>query len=395
MQNILIFGLGYVGLSIASLLSSDNNVLGIDISNDKVDKINNGISPINNEDIKEVVKLKRFKASNKVEDYKNVDIAIIATPTDYDAELNCFDTSSVDSIVDNLIKNNKNITILIKSTVPVSYTKKLKDKYKEGIILFSPEFLREDKSLYDNLYPSRIIVGVPDNAKASITSAEKIIDLFKSHALNNPNTYIMGSSEAESVKLFSNTYLAMRISFFNELDTYSESKGFNTRDIIKGVGDDPRIGDFYNNPSFGYGGYCLPKDTKQLIASFDNAPENLMSSIVTSNQTRKEFIAAKIEDFVKNIANPVIGIYRLSMKNNSDNFRSSSIIDVMDLLNKKGYEVIIYEPNIKSDNYHGYKVISNLDEFKKISNVIASNRVDANLDDVLDKVYTRDLFNRD
>lgn len=388
-MKIAIAGTGYVGLSLATLLSQKNEVYALDIIEEKVNKINNRISPIQDEMIEEYFKEKKLnlKATlDYIEAFRGASFVIISTPTNYDEKTNYFDTSSVEDIIKKVISIKEQSTIVIKSTIPVGFVEKMKKKYSIDNIFFSPEFLREGKALYDNLHPSRIIVG--DKEK----KGEEFAELLKECSLdkNVPIKY-MNSTEAEAVKLFANTYLALRVAYFNELDTYAEVKGLNTKDIIDGVCLDPRIGNYYNNPSFGYGGYCLPKDTKQLKANYNDVPENLISAIVESNKTRKDHIA---EEIIKNDPK-IIGIYRLSMKSNSDNFRSSAIQGVMKRLKKRKVEIIIYEPTLKEKEFFDSEVIPDLSKFKEMSDVILVNRYDNLLDDVSEKVYTRDLFSRD
>lgn len=388
-MKIAIAGVGYVGLSLATLLSQYNEVVALDIIKDKVDKINSKISPIEDKYIKKYLRTKKLNLRATL-DYKDAfykaDFIIICMPTNYDEKSNFFDTSLVEETIEK-IKNMKiQTTIIIKSTVPVGFTERMKTKYNMNNIIFSPEFLREGKALYDNLYPSRIILGDKNE------QAKKFADLLKESSLKKDVTIkFMKSTEAEAVKLFSNTYLALRIAYFNELDTYAELKGLNTKDIIDGVCLDPRIGNHYNNPSFGFGGYCLPKDSKQLKANYKDVPENIISAIVESNRTRKDHIA----DMISKRNPKVVGIYRLTMKSGSDNFRASAIQGVMKRIKAKGIEVVVYEPTLKEDNFFNSKVIKDIDEFKKISDVIIVNRLDENVSDVKDKVYTRDLFARD
>jgi len=386
-MKIAVAGTGYVGLSLATLLSQNNEVVALDIIPDKVEKINNKISPIKDEYIEKFFKEKKLNLRATLEykeAFRGADFVIISTPTNYDEEKNYFDTSSVEDIIEKVISmNDKNITMVIKSTIPVGYTENIKEEYNIDNIFFSPEFLREGKALYDNLYPSRIIVG------SKSKKAKEFAKLLKDSAeKENINTLFMNSTEAEAVKLFSNTYLALRVAYFNELDTYADVKGLNTKDIINGVCLDPRIGDNYNNPSFGYGGYCLPKDTKQLLANYSDVPQNLIEAIVNSNKTRKEFIA---EDVLK-MKPECVGIYRLTMKAGSDNFRSSAIIDIIKLLKANNQEIIIYEPTLKDEEFNGCKIINNLDEFKKQSSIIMANRITDEIRDSIDKIYTRDLF---
>ena len=389
-MKIAVAGTGYVGLSLATLLSQNNEVIALDVIPEKVEKINNRISPIKDEYIEEFFKQKKLnlKATLDYKDaFKNAEFVIISTPTNYDEEKNFFDTSSVEDIIKKVISmNDNNITMVVKSTIPVGFIESIKQKYDINNIFFSPEFLREGKALYDNLYPSRIIVG-EKNEKAKqfanllIESAEK----------KDIETLFMNSTEAEAVKLFANTYLALRVAYFNELDTYALTKGLNSRDIIKGVCLDPRIGDQYNNPSFGYGGYCLPKDTKQLLANYKDIPQNLIEAIVNSNKTRKDFIT---EEIIKTKPQ-VVGIYRLTMKTGSDNFRASAIQDIIKNLRGNNIDVIIYEPTLTKNEFNGFKVINDINEFKTKSSIILANRQENLLEDVKDKVYTRDLFSRD
>lgn len=402
-MKITVVGTGYVGLSNAIILAQHNEVKAVDIIQSKVDMINNHISPIVDKEIEEYLatkKLNLIATTDYKEAYKNADFVIISTPTNYDPNKNYFDTSSVETVIKQVISINDNVPIIIKSTIPVGYTKSVREMFNYDKIFFSPEFLREGKALYDNLYPSRIIVGVPSKKEECLNIANTFASLLKEGAIKEDiPTYIMGLDEAEAVKLFANTYLAMRVSYFNELDTYAESKGLNTKDIIQGVCGDPRIGDFYNNPSFGYGGYCLPKDTKQLRANFDDVPNNLITAIVESNRTRKDFICDQILKMggFKNDGSDhlVVGIYRLTMKSNSDNFRQSSVQGIMKRLKAKGVEIIIYEPTLKEETFFNSKVIRDLNIFKTKSNVVIANRFDNLLEDIRSKVYTRDLFKRD
>lgn len=410
-MKITIAGIGYVGLSLAVLLAQKNEVTAVDIIAEKVNKINQRISLIQDDDIEKYFKKDlNLKATLETESaYKNADFVIIATPTNYDSQLNRFDTSSVENVIALVARVNPQATIIVKSTVPVGFTKSMITKYGVKNIFFSPEFLRVSKTLYDNLYPSRIIVGVDLNNRDLIRKAKQFANLLQDGAIKkNIPVLFMGESEAEAVKLFSNAYLALRVSYFNELDTYAEVKHLDTKSIIEGVCLDPRIGNYYNNPSFGYGGYCLPKDTKQLKANYENIPENIISAIVNSNTTRKDFITEQIltkADFYrKNMKNnkdktadkkTVVGIYRLSMKMNSDDIRQSAVQGLIKRLKAKGVEIIIYEPNLNVDKFSENTVCNNLEEFKKSVDIIVANRQTDELLDVKEKVYTRDIFNRD
>ena len=419
-MKIAVAGTGYVGLSVALLLSQHNEVHALDIVPEKVELLNNGKSPIVDSKITAFLDADRsgerpldFQATLDPEQaYTGADYAVIATPTNYDAQKNYFDTSSVEAAIEAIRKYDQTAWIVIKSTIPVGYTQQIRERFHDDRILFSPEFLREGHALYDNLHPSRIVVGAPQDDAEAVQAAHTFVDLLAHGAAPeeknrvNPDgsrgipQLVVGTTEAEAIKLFANTYLALRVAYFNELDTYAESRGLNTREIIKGVCMDPRIRDDYNNPSFGYGGYCLPKDTKQLLANYDKVPQNLIEAIVESNRTRKDFIAYEIEELVdrakvNGATKPLVGVYRLTMKSGSDNFRQSAIQGVMKRIKSRGIEVVVYEPTLDAPDFFGSKVMHDLDAFKREADVIISNRWNDDLKDVAGKVYTRDLFRRD
>lgn len=402
-MKIAVAGTGYVGLSNAILLAQNNEVVAVDVIQEKVDLINNKKSPIVDAEIEDYLVNKSLNlraTTDSVCAYKDAEIVIISTPTNYDEEKDYFDTSSVEAVIELVLKANQDAVIVIKSTIPVGYTERIREKYKTENIIFSPEFLREGRALYDNLYPSRIVVGVPKKNDRVIEMAHKFAELLLEGAIKKDVSILFPNfTEAEAIKLFANTYLAMRVAFFNELDTYAEIKGLNAGQIIEGLGLDPRIGNHYNNPSFGYGGYCLPKDTKQLKANYAGVPQNIIEAVVEANRTRKDFVADRIMELAKEKANDsedyIIGIYRLAMKANSDNFRKSSIQGVMKRLENANKKIVIFEPSLDVDEFYGHEVIKDFEAFKKICTIIVANRMETDLKTVENKVYTRDLYQRD
>lgn len=400
-MRIVVAGVGYVGLSMAVLLAQHHEVTAVDVVQEKVDKINMGISPIADDEIQAYLKTKPLNLIATCDGdsaYRKAQMVVIATPTNYDPKLNYFDTSLVESVIKQVLAINPTVPMIIKSTVPVGYTQDVSQKFNCDHILFSPEFLREGKALYDNLYPSRIIVGIPDTAESLDEPARNFAGFLQAGAISQDIPVLfMRATEAEAVKLFANTYLALRVSYFNELDTYADMRGLDTKAIIDGVGLDPRIGTHYNNPSFGYGGYCLPKDTKQLLANYDNVPNNIIKAIVDANRTRKDYIAERILNLAgyPEKSNPIVGIYRLTMKSGSDNFRQSAIQGVMKRIKAKGIEVVVYEPALEENEFYNSRVIKELNEFKQQCDIIVANRNHKDLEDVMDKIFSRDLYFRD